>query len=94
MANKLEAVHWFSWANTWIDFVVICTPDDKERVVELVDKAMDDWFDNPDIYGGYGDAVEYWLKDEEIPYKIICHDSEDESDEYEEFWNKILSQLF
>lgn len=92
--NKLEAVHWFSWINAWIDFVVICVPDDKERVVKLVDKAMEEWFDHPDFYGGYADAVEMWLRRERILYKIICHDSEEESDEYEIFWNKILSQLF
>lgn len=91
---KFHSIRWFSELNPWIDFVVICLFEDRDRAIEIVEKAMTEWYNDPDIYGGYGDAVEWWLQQENIPYEIICHDSEDTSDKYEEFWNKILNQLY
>lgn len=71
--------------NGWIDFVVLVPKgcEDADKVI----KAMDAFWDEE--YECYGDAIE-----EAFPNDIILfHDSDDESEEYEEKWEEMLSGI-
>ena len=46
-----------------------------------------------EVFECYGDAVQAELKDVGVEYKIIYHDCDDESAEYEKHWEGIIESL-
>jgi len=84
----------FSQMNPWIDFVVLYDPSEYDRgyICKTVEKALDAFWDGE--YECYGDAVEVELMSAGIvKYMMVYHDSEDESAEYEEQWEKWIKDI-
>ena len=81
----------FSITNPWLDFVVLSPRSNAKIIRRLIHEAMDAYWEYE--YECYGDAVEDMLVRYNIPYFIIYHDSDDESEEYEAAWEKLISQF-
>lgn len=84
---------WYSTQNPWMDAIFLVDPKNVDEANKLANSAMDSWWDDDEGLG-YGDAIELALKDAGIDFKSVYHDSDDESDEYEEAWEKYLDTLY
>lgn len=68
MKTGMTGIRYFSFTNLWIDYIVIVLNDDVERAKEVIQNAMDMYWDCE--YECYGDAVECQLVENGIPYFI------------------------
>lgn len=85
-------VRYFSELNPWLDFVVIVAPGKQARVMRILSKEMDEYWDQDDLC--YGDMVEDALKKAHIRYEIVYHDNNREDQEYEDAWEEYLRTLY
>lgn len=92
----LSGVRYFSIMNPWIDFVVLF--DDSQYTSGTISGAIHDsmaLFWEGDTYECYGDALYDNMRNEwgVQHFMILFHDSENESEEYEEAWEKWLGHI-
>lgn len=85
-------VRYFSITNPWMDFVVIVEKDEKEYVRQIIYEAMDEYWASD--FEAYGDVVERNLTEANISFQIAYHNPQDESDEYEDAWERYLDSLY
>jgi len=83
------ALRHYSETNPWIDFVIFVNKVDQEEASEQIKLAMGAYWDCE--FETYGDALDYFLND--ISHITIFHDSEDESQEYENMWFQLLEDI-
>lgn len=93
MKTGITGIRYFSYMNHWIDFVVMVPDDDVDRAKATIKEAMDMYWN--DVFECYGDAVEWMLKENNIPYCIQYIPWDHENDcEFEWIdWEKYLSHL-
>lgn len=78
-----------SESNPWIDFVVFVPTGTEKEASKKMWRAMDRFYtaSEDDYFELYSEYV-----DDEFPNSIcLYHDSEDESEEYEEAWEEMLN---
>ena len=88
MSRGFAGIRYKSCMNPWIDFVVVIDNGSLLKTAAEIDEAMTDYWDGK--YDTYGDAIRYGVTGK---YIVICHDSEDESDEYEEEFEQMISGI-
>ena len=89
--NNMAAIRWFSDSNSWMDFFVFVPMEFKEKAAEIIPMAMHEYWDSDDDC--YGDLVEWYLSKENIPFFVIYHSCDDETDEYEDAWDSLVSGI-
>lgn len=89
--SGMVGVRWSSAENPWIDVVAVVNEKDAHAAIASMSRAKDLYWDS--VYECYGDAVECELSQNGIPYMLVFHDSMDESVEYEELWDEMLSGI-
>lgn len=90
----LSGVRYFSIMNPWIDFVVVFDEDvyPKEKVSAAVNAGMDEYWNRDSE--AYGDEVWRALTEAGIrKFAILFHDTENESEEYENEWDFWISEI-
>ena len=88
----MEAIRYSSDANKWLDFVILVDELVFMKACALAQEAIDSYWDGH--YECYGDALAYYLDQLEEPYILLAHDCDNETDEYEEWWQKTLDWIF
>lgn len=91
LEDDMAFIRYCSFLNTWLDFVVITTKDNIEGATAVVDEAMNEYWNSDNDC--YGDLVEQYLDDASIPATVLYHDSDDESEEYENAWEEFCAKL-
>ena len=91
--NGMGIARYYSVTNPWIDVLAIVFPKNAVRATEIMDNAMDAWWDD-DKGQCYGDVIGDALDVAGIPHHLIFHDSDDESQEYEDAWDKYTDGLY
>lgn len=86
-----RVIRYFSYTNLWIAFVVIVNEENAGDASQVIDEAMDEFWETDDIC--YGDLVEEKLRAANIEYIIIYHDPYLESEEYEDAWENYVASL-
>ena len=90
--HKMKAIRYFSKTNKWLDFVILVDESIFRQACVLAQQAIDSYWDGH--YECYGDALNYYLGQLNAPYILIAHDCDNETDEYEDWWRKILAGIF
>ena len=92
MKTGMTAIRYYSFTNPWIDFMVTVLNDDVKRATEIIQNAMDMYWDYE--YECYGDAVEGQLAENKIPYFIQYIPWDHENDhELGMDWEWYIGQL-
>lgn len=92
VSNNHSCIHCSSFENQWIDFYVIVLHEYEELAASIIVKAMTDIWDDDHQDECYGDLLERYLSEQNIPYIILYTSVDDEEDaEYEKWWHKLVS---
>lgn len=76
--SGMKAIHYFSLLNDFLDFLVIVTEKQADQAAELVQKALDMFWD--DQYETYGDAIDGELSEAGIPFFMIAQPWDEKND--------------
>ena len=83
-------IHYSSETNIWIDFLVIVPNRFVDDAKTAILKAIGDLWNKENCDKCYGNIVEHYLNDLDIPFVILYRSDDEEDEEYENWWNKTV----